>query len=173
MAIIKGALFKGRTIYATQPSATRIRDTDLSFLAPFIQRVTFIPTECDVDLLFNEFCLVRTLLGGNTATDEEMTAEFTTRQRLARRGDIIFKSGELVRVWTALFPQLKVVKDIDVPELIGDHPLLLDSPYHDLLFPDSQYEDQVAHRPASGVPLTLALSERCCDMPGKDTLIYY
>ncbi|KAJ9609671.1 hypothetical protein H2200_005999 [Cladophialophora chaetospira] len=134
IAIIKRVLFKELTLYATEPSATRVRDADLSFLTPFVQTVTLIPTEYDVDLLFADYHALRTSLGENTMPEEEMSRDFTTRHGMARRDDAVIKNGELARIWGKLFMQLQAIHSINVPARIGDHPLL----------PDLEYDHEVS-----------------------------
>ncbi|KAJ9609670.1 hypothetical protein H2200_005998 [Cladophialophora chaetospira] len=124
MGVVKAALFKSLNLDATWEDLRLVQATDLSFLAPYIRKVTIRPSLHNVDLDFMDFKCYYLSKVGKLLSDEEVNLEFESYQDKSRIDDTLMKSGELERVWTALFKQFRKSIKIVIPSWIGQHPLL-------------------------------------------------
>jgi hypothetical protein len=109
MAIIKASLFKVIRLHACTWSVNRVKNIDLAFLAPFIQKVVLFPSPYNMDLDFEGSKKMPGDEGEDEEplTDTEMTAAFKSYRRRAKRDEALATSGELARVWAQLFRQLQ------------------------------------------------------------------
>ncbi len=120
-ATIKAALFRTIELTATQKEMRALKSTDLTFLAPFIRKVTFLPSP-------DHLCLgqrdIRELFPGSTGADK-IIKSFTHQER-ARQDKSLFNGNTLYGVWTALLRQLQIAHSYHVHSLLANHPFLSD-----------------------------------------------
>ncbi|KAJ9609668.1 hypothetical protein H2200_005996 [Cladophialophora chaetospira] len=127
MGIVKAALFKSLDLSAEAWNVDLIKNTELTFLLPYVRKVVLRPSPYNLDLDFEDYKDLRSISNDAPSTHIEMATEYKSCRRRARRDKDLIFSGELERVWTRLFGQLQSPSGFVIDSLIGDHPLLPDS----------------------------------------------
>ena len=129
-AIIKAALFTDLTLEATEEQLQPTEKAKATFFAPFVRKLEILPSLYNVDLSLEDFKSFR--------PDSDLTVEdaFDQYNRRAQYDANMIKSGELEAFWTQLFQNFNVIKKLDLPTFMCDHPILLPLPDQDEYGPD-------------------------------------
>ncbi|KAJ9609659.1 hypothetical protein H2200_005987 [Cladophialophora chaetospira] len=124
--VIKSAVFKEIRIRATERHVTAVHAANPNFLAPFVQKVTFLPSTDH--LYISDDDLVKFFHAKDkNATEAAITKQITDHRRRAAKDRDLFNNGVIVNVWSTFLGQLWSVETFSISSLLGDHPLLPDA----------------------------------------------